>query len=1132
MASAVTATRFDLELYAVEMPSGPLSIAFLYSTDLFDPPTILRLAGGFEVLLHGLLADPSRRISELPLLRAGEFHQLISEWNPGSGTTAADRLCLHHRFEAQVDRAPGSPALSAGTERLTYGELDRRANQLAHHLQASGVKPGDRIALVLERSAEMVVAILAVLKAGGAYVPLDPAYPAERLAFTLADSEASLVLTSGELAGQSSDPGLPMILLDVDRDEIERCGGHRLVTLVDPELPAYVIYTSGSTGKPKGVVVSHANVDRLFTATEPWFGFGAEDVWTLFHSYAFDFSVWELWGALLYGGRLVVLSFLESRSPEDFYRLLRHERITVLNQTPSAFRQLLWAEEAVLGGVAPDLALRWVIFGGEALEPASLGPWFARHGDELPRLVNMYGITETTVHVTYRRVRSADLGGGSRIGQPLPDLAVHLLDAYLQPVPVGIAGEIHVGGAGLAQAYLGRPELTAERFVPNPFADHVGDRLYRSGDLARRLPDGDLEYLGRIDHQVKLRGFRIELGEIESALARQREVREAVVVLRQEAEGDRLVAYVVPREGGPTDDGEAAGQVTRWQTLYDETYGHGPSPEGGSDPTFDLQGWRSSYTGEPIPAEEMREWVDGTVERLLALEHRRVLEVGCGTGLLLFRVAPHAEHYRGLDASGAALARVRAGLDRVPLPQVELVQGVADDWTGVQPGIFDLVVLNSVVQYFPGVDYLVRVIEGAVTAVASGGAVFLGDLRSLPLLPAFHASVQIHQASGSLPVDELKKRIRRKITGEEELVLDPALFLALARRLPEIRRVQVLLKRGSQANELTRFRYDVVLHVGGDAAAGDEVRAHAWNALGIDGLERLLLERPAALAVAGIPNVRLAIEMAALELLADSALENVEELRAEIVQRVRMRPEIDPEDLWRLADRLGYDAELTGSVAGEDGQFDAFFRRRDEGVPDEMLAALPALAAAVEPPWCTYANDPLRASRERRLPSELRHALEAELPEHMVPAAFVLLDALPLNVNGKVDRRALPAPERAGVAGVEWAAPTTPLEELLARATAEVLGVERVGLRDNFFALGGHSLLATQLVSRLTQGHGVQVTLQMVFDAADLGDLADRIVDAELAGADAGLLEAALREMEGLSPDDEIVPADPEEEVR
>ncbi|HEY3568483.1 MAG TPA: amino acid adenylation domain-containing protein [Thermoanaerobaculia bacterium] len=1114
LAPEVAATRFDLELQAVELPDGSLSAAFIYSTDLFDAATAERLSGAWRVLLHALAEDPAQRLSELPLLRPEELHQLLAEWNPAPAPAPALR-CLHQRFEAQVDRAPRAPAVTvagAAGAPLTYGELDARANRLARHLQAHGVRPGDRVALLLERSAELVVAILGVLKAGAAYVPIDPAYPAERVAFLRADSGATLLITEADL------------------EALDSYSSERLGLPLAPDLPAYVIYTSGSTGTPKGVVVTHANVDRLFTATDPWFGFGPEDVWTLFHSYAFDFSVWELWGALWYGGRLLVLSFLESRDPAGFHDLLREERVTVLNQTPSAFRQLIWASE----GKPADLALRYVIFGGEALEPASLAPWIARHGDRRPRLINMYGITETTVHVTYRPLEEADLTAGSRIGRPIPDLTVHLLDAFLQPVPLGVPGEIHVGGAGLAQGYLDRPGLTAERFVPDPFSGSPGARLYRSGDLARRRPDGDLEYLGRIDHQVKLRGYRIELGEIESALARHPKVREAVALLRRDPDGDRLVAYVVPRAAAEVvDAADEAGQVAQWQALYDETYARGLSAESGEDPTFNLQGWNSSYTGQPIPAEEMREWVGGTVERLLALEHRRVLEVGCGTGLLLFRVAPHAERYRGLDFSAVALAQVRAGLDRLGLPQVELARGTADDWSGVRPGDFDLVVLNSVVQYFPDVDYLVRVLEGAVAAVAPGGAVFIGDVRSLPLLEAFHASVRLHQAPGSLPARELEAQVRRGVRDEEELVIDPELFLALARRLPAVRRVQARIKRGRHANELTRFRYDVVLHVGRTDADGHRADAdghRTWRSLAE--LARTLGGGPATVVVEGIPDARLAGEAAALELLKSGGFVTVEEMRAEIARRVRERPGVDPEALWTLAGRLGYEADLGPS--GPDGCFTGRFRRRGVGLPGVAPGVGRELPWS-DLSWSAWANDPLRAGQQRRLVPGLRRFLESELPEPMVPSAFVLLDALPLNVNGKVDRAALPAPDRPGASAEEWVAPSTSIEELLTGVAAEVLGAPRVGLRDNFFALGGHSLLATQLVSRLAQRHGLPVTLQMVFDAADLGELADRIVEAELAAADAGLLDEAMREMEGLSPGEirELLGADgPEEEDR
>ncbi|HEX4959375.1 MAG TPA: non-ribosomal peptide synthase/polyketide synthase, partial [Thermoanaerobaculia bacterium] len=544
--------KFDLVLNTYEAGSV-LSGVLKYNTDLFERATAARIVRHFTALVAGAMAEPFRRLSELPLLSAAESHQLVWEWNERPAEDLGFGV-LHELFTEQAARAPESTAVACEGERLSYGELDRRSNQLARYLERQGILPGDRVGLFLERSVGMAVAILGVLKAGAAYVPLDPTYPQERLSFLLADSRPPVVLTQESLGAllPESEAASRIVVMDRDEERIVRERDCALRIRVCAEDPAYVIYTSGSTGRPKGVVVRHGNVTRLFSATEEWFGFGPGDVWTLFHSYAFDFSVWEIWGALLYGGRLVIVPYWVSRSPEAFYELLRSERVTVLSQTPSAFRQLLWAEGSVLAGAPPDLALRYVIFGGEALEPASLAPWFERHGDERPRLVNMYGITETTVHVTYREVARRDVERAvSALGCPIPDLGVYLLDSALQPVPLGAPGEIHVGGAGLAEGYLGRAELTAERFVPNPFGG-AGSRLYRSGDLARRLPDGDLEYLGRIDHQVKVRGFRIELGEIEAALVRHPSVRETVVLAvddPQRAGERRLIAWLVPAVG-------------------------------------------------------------------------------------------------------------------------------------------------------------------------------------------------------------------------------------------------------------------------------------------------------------------------------------------------------------------------------------------------------------------------------------------------------------------------------------------------------------------------------------------------------------------------------------------------------
>ncbi len=456
--------------------------------------------------------------------------------------------CVHELFEKNAESSPDAIALVFENQRLTYRELNQRSNQVAHALRKLGVTPETLVGLYMERSLELVIGILAIVKAGGAYMPLDPVYPQERLAFMLDDARPKAILTQQHLRDSLPRNCGVILSLDADREHLSLESKENLHSGVHLDHLAYVIYTSGSTGKPKGTLVTHRNVARLFHATQPWFHFGPDDVWTLFHSHAFDFSVWELWGALVYGGRLVVVPYWVSRSPDAFYKLLITERVTVLNQTPSAFRQLIQAEKVAARNM--PMALRFVIFGGEALEMRSLKPWFDRHGDQRPQLVNMYGITETTVHVTYRPLTSADLDSGSVIGIPIPDLKVYILDADRRPVPIGLPGELYVGGAGVTRGYLNRPELTAERFLADPFTPDQGTPLYRTGDVARYLPNRDIEYLGRIDDQVKIRGFRIELGEIESMLTAIPDVREAVVMAREDTPGEkRLVAYVVSSNG-------------------------------------------------------------------------------------------------------------------------------------------------------------------------------------------------------------------------------------------------------------------------------------------------------------------------------------------------------------------------------------------------------------------------------------------------------------------------------------------------------------------------------------------------------------------------------------------------------
>ncbi|MEG4407807.1 amino acid adenylation domain-containing protein [Microcoleus sp. MON2_D5] len=1164
----VGTARFDLEFHLWERspnssgsnqsPSNKLWVdssegisgMVIYSADLFDEATITRMLGHFQTLLERIVTNPEQRIANLQYLSDKERYHLLVECNNTQADYPQD-LCIHQLFEMQADRTPDAVALVFGEERVTYRELNLRSNQLARYLQKIGVGAEVLVGLCCGRSLDLIVGMLGILKAGGSYLILDPSYPAERSSFMVKDAQVSVLLTRQGInslsnsesrlktteGGQVSSRLKPtsamsqgiyslvddgevqnletqsddkihhprVVFLDTDWEMISQEIADNPTSAATAENLAYAIYTSGSTGKPKGVEIEHGSLLNLVFWHQREFGVSAGDRATQIAAIGFDACGWEIWPYLAAGASIYFPEDDIRRDPEKLQNWLVSKAITI------SFLPTPLAEKVLLLDWPQTTALRILLAGGEKLQqhPLKSHPF---------KLVNNYGPTENTVVTTSGYIPATEQTDiAPTIGRPIANTQIYILDKYLQPVPMGVVGELYIGGNGLARGYLNRPDLTAQRFIVNPFKPNSGERIYKTGDLVRYRADRNLEFLGRIDEQVKIRGFRIELGEIETLLTQHPAVQQTVVTTSEDGQGDkRLVAYIalnaeysVAREKNQIMQLQDE-QVLQWQMLYNETYNQ---PAVDSDPTFNIVGWNSSYTNQPIPAEQMRDWAKNQAAQILALQPSRVLEIGCGTGLLLFQIAPRCTQYCGTDFSPISLNYIRQHLANQELANVTLLQKMATDFEGVETAGFDAVILNSVVQYFPNIDYLVQVLEGAVKATASGGFIFIGDVRSLPLLAAFHASVQLYQAEPSLAGEQLQQRVQMQIFQETELVIEPEFFSALKHRFPQIGGVEIQLIRGSYHNELTDFRYNAILHIASETdspqspAQGELGGAKRldWSAenqnLTVTKVQQILLENELdVLRIANVPNARVMAAVKAAELLSvvdkfptagqlQKAVEKVEDLG------------VDPEAWYAL--EVPYNVNISWSNSDSQGRYDVVFARgetRDfvrETRSDNLR------------PWRSYANNPLQAKAARKLVPQLQAYLAEKLPEYMVPSAFVVLESLPVTANGKVDRLALPAPEPIKL---EWAggyvAPHTSIEEVLVKIWAEVLGIKRVGIRDNFFELGGHSLLATQLVSRVRDAFGVELPLRRVFEAPTISELS-KIVE-NLKESDANIKAPAL----------------------
>ena len=1073
--------------------SGHLQGTLQFDRNRFREERIERLALHLACLLRAALKDTARMICTLPML-TGPERELLERSNESAFPPPRQETLLELLDEELADRSDRA-ALTFGPAVLSYGELDRQADSLAGRLREAGAEPDRVVGICLERSLNMMVGIMGILKAGSAYLPLDPKHPPERLSFMLRDAAAAALLSLEKHRRLLPQGPHRTLLLDRQATGPSKPGpppaAHNL---------AYVIYTSGSTGRPKGVLVSHGNLLHSTQARDLYYRQPVER-FLLVSPYIFDSSAVGIFSTLCQGGCLVLAEPGMERDPFKLLPELALRSITHILCLPTLYGLLL--KESRPRQMA---SLQIVMVAGEAC-PRSL---IDRHHQLMPNtgLFDEYGPSEAAVWSSVHQCRADDEGEAVPIGLPVPRTRLHVLGPALARMPLEASGELCIAGPGLARGYLARPSLTAQAFVPDPFSPQPGQRLYRTGDLVRRRPDGALDFLGRIDRQVKIRGHRVEIEEVEALLASHPDVREAAVAARSFNEGDtRLLAFLVAgsadqdrqeRDPLTEQDGLQGEYISQTRAIYDEIYRQAPSSAG----QINLRAWISSYTGQPLTEEEILETVDDLSQRILALQPRRVLEVGTGTGLILFRVAPHCRRYHATDISRTSIDFLRKELMSVnpPLQGVTLEQGAAHELDGLAEGAYDAVVLSFVTQHFPSAGYLADFLENAVRLVAPGGFIYLGGIRSLPLLETFHASVQMHLASDpSLPRQQLRHRIQERLSSEGELAIDPAFFTAFQQHCKRVSHAQAFPRGGRFDNEITRFQYDAVLHIESDAPT-QQASWRNWRREGMTLAElgrRLDEQRPKILGFSQLPNARLARDVRSVEILHSGPdSETLHEIR-QALQQPLPPGAVDPSDLQNLAQEKGYQLELSWAGGASDGSFDAALTRLQAG---RQRPPIQPRWMAQPRPWAAFTNNPLQGLYAGELSPRLRSHLRERLPEHCLPSAFLYLQELPCTPNGKLDRRALHEMARmpSGTVGA-LSAPQTPAQKELAEIWCDVLGIARAGLDDDFFDLGGHSLLATQVLSGIRRSLGVELDLDSLFAAPTLAAMAQRIEEARQA---------------------------------
>ncbi|MBC8544813.1 non-ribosomal peptide synthetase [Bianquea renquensis] len=1082
----------DAWMIRLRVEENRFEAAVQYPGDLYFQNTIWLICHQIQALLIQCLQHPDSPIWELSAQTEWQKNRILS-WNRTTVSYDA-RGGLLSRFLSQVGRNPQNRAvIDCDGTMSSYEEMDHRSTIVARHLLRCGCRSGDVVAVAMDRQSDLIAVLLGILKAGAVYLPLDKQNPLQRLQYILCDTDARILVT--DVPGIFKSIQEELFVIDTDAlKENSNCPELPVITTKESDA-AYIIYTSGSTGTPKGVIVDHGAIVNRLNWMMHKYQFDTSDCLLQKTNIAFDVSIWELYLWFFAGASVYMLPPGDEKDAQRIGDAICKHGVTTVHFVPTMFSSFLsYCQQAHV----PLPSLRRVFTSGEALETIHVERFFSLFKNKEVGLYNLYGPTEATVDVSYYDCSPQFFSTDVPIGGPIENIRLYILDEHYRLAPIGMPGTLYIAGDGLARGYLNRPELTAKQFMTV-----CSERVYNTNDRARQTLDGHIHFLGRKDFQVKLNGFRIELDEIQHVLNRSAFVEQSVVIKYEDASPDsaRLVAYYVPKKENDlpelTDSQADSSRVSEWRLVFNKTYSSHES-EDTQDQLFNISGWKSSYTGEAFSREEMSDWLDNGIRHVRRLPNRHVLEIGCGTGLVLYRLAPSTDSYRASDISETAVAMLNDTISQDQNLQHVKVDVQAADNPLLYQSLYDMVILNSVIQYFPNHAYLEKVLRLIGDTIAENGHALIGDIRSEPLLKAFHTSVELSRMPGDTSAPLLKAAVDRGIFMDYELCVNPAFFMNLRDVHPRMAGVEILYKQSRYDNEMRRYRYDVVIYFDHIPDSWPCDKKLVWGQQSPAELEKMVSSQMYnSIRLSHVPNTDVSPELYQYQqLLYDSDEKRIVCDIHAAAARMRQQEAWSKEQWRKMAEHYGYHMECLWSGPDMDSYYDLVFIRSCE-IPNLSHYICRQAKREIVSDFSDYFN--LRygqADEMWKTNAAIREYLAAYLPSYMIPSILIPLDAMPAKPNGKIDYAALPQPYILQNTA-EMESPKTQWQRQLLEVWQTVLRLQAIGINDDFFMCGGDSIKAISLVNRINQSLHINMHVNDIYMYSTIKKLS-QVIDKRL----------------------------------